>query len=49
MKIVDRDEALTHLIDEVYTAGAPDNVTVIIADIGHGSTSIQTTFLGAAG
>ena len=49
MKINDRREAVTHLIDEVYSAGAPDNVTVIIADVSYENISPEITFLGAAG
>jgi serine/threonine protein phosphatase PrpC len=48
LKIKDRDEAVTYLIDEVFSAGAPDNVTVIIADIAETNISTDTTFLGAA-
>lgn len=33
MKIRDREEALSFLVDAAYSAGAPDNVTVILADI----------------
>lgn len=48
MKIEDRDGAVTHLIDEVYAVGAPDNVTVIIADVEDKKVSTKTIFLGAA-
>lgn len=49
MRIHDRDEALTFLIDAAYSAGAPDNVTVILADINRESrNTFSTTFLGAA-
>jgi serine/threonine protein phosphatase PrpC len=48
MKIEDRDKAVSHLIDEVYAAGAPDNVTVIIADVDDKKISTKTIFLGAA-
>jgi serine/threonine protein phosphatase PrpC len=57
LKIRDRDEALASLVDAAYSAGAPDNVTVILADIdrengGMPSTSLPATFpitfLGAA-
>jgi serine/threonine protein phosphatase PrpC len=48
IKIEDRDEAVSHLIDEVYAAGAPDNVTVIIADVEDKEVSTKTIFLGAA-
>lgn len=33
LKIRDREEALAFLVDAAYSAGAPDNVTVILADI----------------
>ncbi|MFZ2227735.1 MAG: protein phosphatase 2C domain-containing protein [Candidatus Nanopelagicaceae bacterium] len=53
LKIRDRDQALTYLLDAAYSAGAPDNVTVILADIDreNGAMSATThavTFLGAA-
>lgn len=48
IRISDRDEAVAHLIDQVYAAGAPDNVTVIIADVADKSISAKTKFLGAA-
>ena len=48
MKIEDRDQAVAQLMDVVFSAGAPDNVTIIIADIADRNISTQTTFLGAA-
>lgn len=57
LKIRNRDEALASLVDAAYSAGAPDNVTVILADIDRGNTEtssdmVPTTFpvrlLGAA-
>jgi len=48
MKITDRDGAVTHLINEVLSAGAPDNVTIIIADVVDKNILTKTTFLGAA-
>ena len=53
LKIRDRDQALTHLLDAAYSAGAPDNVTVILADIDRengemSATTHAVTFLGAA-
>lgn len=57
LKIRDREEALASLVDAAYSAGAPDNVTVILADIdreNNGMSSIPLpltfpiTFLGAA-
>ena len=49
MKIHDRDEALTFLVDAAYSAGAPDNVTVILADFDRENrNTFPITFLGAA-
>ena len=49
MKIHDREEALTFLVDAAYSAGAPDNVTVILADIDREKTgNFPLAFLGAA-
>lgn len=53
LKIRNRDQALTHLLDAAYSAGAPDNVTVILADIDRENGAMSTTthavtFLGAA-
>jgi serine/threonine protein phosphatase PrpC len=47
LKKSDRDEAVKFLVDATYINGAPDNVTVIIADISDSSTT-QATLLGAA-
>ena len=49
LKISDRDEAIAHMIELVYQVGAPDNVTIVIADLIAESSSTQITFLGAAG
>lgn len=48
MKIRDRDESVSYLIDAAYSAGAPDNVTVVLADITQKGTTLTQTFLGAA-
>lgn len=57
LKIRDREEALTFLVDAAYSAGAPDNVTVILADIDRENGAISSVafpirfpikFLGAA-
>ena len=49
MKIHDREEALTFLVDAAYSAGAPDNVTVILADIDREKReNFPLAFLGAA-
>jgi len=47
LKKSDRDEAVKFLVDATYINGAPDNVTVLIADISESSTT-QATLLGAA-
>ncbi len=48
MKIKDRDSAVTYLIDAAYSAGAPDNVTVLLADIDPGAQISTLTFIGSA-
>lgn len=48
MKIRDREEAVSHLIDATYSAGAPDNVTVLLADIDPSAQSSSLTFMGSA-
>jgi len=48
MKIKDRESAVTHLIDAAYSAGAPDNVTVLLADIDPSAQSSSLTFMGSA-
>ena len=45
-KYLDEDDALSKLISLTYERGAPDNVTVVIAEAGNGDTA--TEFLGAA-
>jgi serine/threonine protein phosphatase PrpC len=47
LKKSDKDEAVKFLVDATYINGAPDNVTVLIADISDSSTA-QATLLGAA-
>ena len=47
LKKSDKDEAVKSLVDATYINGAPDNVTVLIADISDSSTT-QATLLGAA-
>jgi serine/threonine protein phosphatase PrpC len=47
LKKSDKDAAVKFLIDATYVNGAPDNVTVIIADISD-SVITPTTLLGAA-
>ena len=47
LKKSDRDQAVKFLVDATYINGAPDNVTVLIADISDSSTT-QATLLGAA-
>ena len=48
MKVRDRDSAVTYLIDAAYSAGAPDNVTVLLADIDPGAQNSPLTFMGSA-
>lgn len=53
LKIRDRAEALAFLVDAAYSAGAPDNVTVILADIDRedgaaSSVAFPIRYLGAA-
>ena len=48
MKIHERENAVNHLIDATYSMGAPDNVTVLIADINVVAEPASTLFLGAA-
>lgn len=45
-KYLDEDDALSKLISLTYERGAPDNVTVVIAEAGNGETA--TAFFGAA-
>jgi len=47
LKKSDKDDAVKFLIDATYVNGAPDNVTVLIADISESSTT-PTSLLGAA-
>jgi serine/threonine protein phosphatase PrpC len=44
----DRDEAVNALIDATYINGAPDNVTVVIADIVEEAQPDTTEKIGAA-
>ncbi len=49
LKINNREESLTFLIDAAYALGAPDNVTAVIADLQNGSDkNLGVTLLGAA-
>ena len=45
-KIISEPDALTKLISLTYERGAPDNVTVVLAEVGAGETA--TEFFGAA-
>jgi serine/threonine protein phosphatase PrpC len=47
LKKSDKDDVVKFLIDATYVNGAPDNVTVLIADISN-STTTPTSLLGAA-
>jgi serine/threonine protein phosphatase PrpC len=44
----DLQSAVNSLIDLTYKNGAPDNVTVIAAEIGESPSSISPTTFGAA-
>jgi serine/threonine protein phosphatase PrpC len=44
----DRDEAVNALIDATYINGAPDNVTVVIADLVEEEQPTTTEKIGAA-
>lgn len=48
MKIPDRESAVDHLINAAYSAGAPDNVTVLLADIDQNHRPASTIFVGSA-
>ncbi len=48
LKISDRENAVRHLIDAAYAAGAPDNVTVLVADIGQLGDPTSLIFMGSA-
>jgi serine/threonine protein phosphatase PrpC len=48
MKIRDRENAVAHLIDAAYSVGAPDNVTLVLADIGPHAQPSLLTFMGSA-
>jgi serine/threonine protein phosphatase PrpC len=47
LKKSDKDEAVKFLNDTTYINGAPDNVTILIADISDKSTA-SSLLLGAA-
>ena len=42
------DDAVAHLVDAAYAGGAPDNVTVIVADITDAHSDSYKQFIGAA-
>lgn len=48
MRLSDPTQTVTELIDSVLSAGAPDNVTVIVADVITGGTQIDPVLVGAA-
>jgi serine/threonine protein phosphatase PrpC len=41
-------DAISILVDLTYKNGAPDNVTIIAAQVGSTKSSLETTFIGAA-
>jgi serine/threonine protein phosphatase PrpC len=44
----DLTSAVNSLIELTYKAGAPDNVTVIVAEVGESKANIKTQGFGAA-
>lgn len=48
LKIPERKNAVDHLIDVAYATGAPDNVTVLVADIGQIGEPTSLLFMGSA-
>ena len=48
LKGKERDDAVNALIDATYINGAPDNVTIVVADIVESSQSDEFITLGAA-
>ena len=48
MQISDPTQSVTELIDRVLCAGAPDNVTVIVADVINNGTQVDPVLIGAA-
>jgi len=48
MRISDPTQSVTELIDSVLSAGAPDNVTVIVADVVTNSAYVDPVLVGAA-
>ena len=48
MKIADLEEALTFLIEKSYSSGAPDNVTLVLANVEDQVKLLPLKFLGAA-
>jgi serine/threonine protein phosphatase PrpC len=48
LKLEERELALDFLIDSAFAKGAPDNVTVVVADISDGADEQLPVYLGAA-
>ena len=48
MQLSDPTQSVTELIDQVLSKGAPDNVTVIIADVIDNGTNVDPVLVGAA-
>jgi serine/threonine protein phosphatase PrpC len=44
----DLQSAVNSLVDLTYKNGAPDNVTVIVAEVGETASTIAPTLFGAA-
>ena len=45
-KILSGEDPISKLIELTYERGAPDNVTILVAEVGNGDTATQ--FFGAA-
>ena len=48
MQIEDPTQSVTELIDSALSAGAPDNITVIVADVISGDVALDPILIGAA-
>lgn len=48
MKISNPNEAISFLIEKVYTMGAPDNITIVLAGVDEQNELAPLIFLGAA-
>ena len=46
--VLNLEDSVTHLIDGAYASGAPDNVTVLVADVVNAPVNDEKKFIGAA-